>query len=291
MERDDRPVGLGDRRERRGGLRVERRQLACVGGQARVVVRGVLGIGGRERLGDPRPRTARRSCDVEPQVRVDRLAGLARQRGTSTPARSSAERDDRGRRAGVRDQVGQPVVQAEPVAHDEVGVGQPRGRRRAWGRTCGPRRPWGRGCSTGDVLAADLRRPGPRGSWSWRRPHGVGVRGRRRRRRPPHAASERPTTSQDERRARRGDGGSPAPIPVALARRAQPEQLEPVGRDLEPGLGARPSASDLGQAGVVDVERPAAAPCRSRGGGGRRRRRRRRARRRAGRPARRGRGS
>ena len=83
----------GIRPKRLGGLRVERRQLGGVGVEVRLVVGGVLRVGGGQRLGDP-VRVLRRVRDVEPQVRVDRLARLVA-REVVDARQVLAERDDR----------------------------------------------------------------------------------------------------------------------------------------------------------------------------------------------------
>ncbi len=123
MERDHVAVRRGDRREPLADHAVQRRQLRPVRVRAGAEVRRVSGVGRRERRLDP-VHVADAVGDVHPDVRVDR-PGSALALEVRHALEVLAQRDDRRGRPRVLDQGRQPVVEAEAVADDEVGMGDP----------------------------------------------------------------------------------------------------------------------------------------------------------------------
>ena len=267
VERDDRPVRLGDGGELGLRVLVERRQPLLVAAEVGAVVRGAA----RDRPRPARPRSAPR----RPRRRRRSATGGGWPASPgSSPARSVdarqvvAERDDRRLRPGVAHEVAQPVVQPQPVADDEPRVGDApdvgrRGIERVHLAALGDE------ALDADPVAADLRGRGPRGSSSWST---TGTPASRRRR--PPGRRTRLRRARRRRRARMSASARCAsPCRRRLARGAQAEQLQPVGGDPEPRPPAhRPRGPPRGRRRRRRAT--VRSRCRSRGGGGPARRRR-----------------
>ena len=292
VERDDGALRLGDRAEPVLRVRVELGEGRPVGGEALRVGRGPVGVRVRERRRDPL-RVQGGVRDVHPQVRVGaRRAVIALALEQRDALEVLPERHDGRGRAGVLDEARNPVVEAEAVAHDELRLGDPP-------HVAGRRVEGVHLAALGDEALdaharpadlADHVREDRRGrddvDGTVRSPAG-------RRRGIPAGAARGDEDADGERREQHAAsrGSRTRRITAgprrALAGRAQPEDLEPVGGDPEPGPPAD-RGEHVGRGPGRRRRATGRTTCRSRGGDGRARTPRTRGRPRAGPRARRG---